>query len=331
MNWIKKFLQTVAGKETTDWTFIEDIGADDAADEPVTPDECYVELYVESFKLSHERKFLTTFDGVVYAFIETSRKGEKPAKLSAVTKPQEISQIGTAELNKIITVNKRLFKVIPWRGNPLDLELGLFSVNSGNVASNIADYVVRLSNTISPGLTGSIDPFLPLVSEGLDLLAGQSDDVELELAINTSLELNKSKKYALVQAPAKSVDKNNYSLSSEQGLLYKNEKVNDSYCVFSIRARADNPDWGAIESIRTSFANLKKAISGGEKSEADDALAGFRQQVLICPDLIYNDQLKLIKEAKNLVSLAFDSSITAGKLQVVDFEKLELDSLALYD
>lgn len=333
MGWIKNLVDTVKGRQATDWTFVEGIAVpgNPAARQPIVQDQCYVELYVDSLKLGRTRKFATTFNGVVYAFAQTARQGDVPSKLSAVTQPQEITNIGKTDLNNVITFRKRMFKVIPWRGDPLDLELGLFSVRTGNIASEIADYVVRLSNTIAPGITSTFDPLLPLVTEGLDMMAGQTDDVELELAVDTSLQLQVCKHYALIRIPRQEIDPSKLSVADGGRLLHDGRDVDASYCLFSIRPRRDNPEWGNIEDLRKRFDELKAAILSGRQNDAEEAMAGFRRAVIVCPDLIMEDKKRIITLAKEQMELAFaGGAIAATRGSLPPLAGMSLGDLPLY-
>lgn len=333
MGWISNVIDTIKGRQPTTWTFVEGIplAGSTIGTQPIEKDECYVELYVDSLKLGRARRFATTFNGVVYAFATTAREGDIPSKLSAVTKPQEITNVGDADLNNVITFNRRMFKVIPWRGGPLDLELGLFSVKTGNIASDIADYVVRLSNTISPGITSTFNPLVPLVTEGLDMMAGQTEEVELELAVDTSLQLHSGKHYALIRLPREKIDPAKLHVAEGGRLQHKGSDVEVSYCVFSIRPRRDNPEWGSIEDLRQRFDDLKDAILSGKQSDAEDAIAAFRRAVIVCPDLITEDKKALIQRANDQMMLAFAGGVisrTSGAQ--VHIKDMSLSDLELY-
>lgn len=331
MGWLGNFIEQIAGQKPSDWAFVDSLSApNDAAQ--VVPDESYIELYVDSIHLGRVRKFATTFDGIVYAFAETAREGTAPTKFSAVTKPTEITNIGQSSLNNVITFDKRLFKVIPWRGDPFQLQLGLFAVKTGNIAGKIADYVVRLSNTVSPGITAAVNPFLPLVTEGLDLIAGQKDDVELELAIDTSLKGAFAKRYAVIRKPSAEIIPSQLTVNQSGKLLYKGAALDASYCVFSVRSRRDNPDWGEIDSLRAAFEELKKAIIAGQTKPAEEAQAFFNRVVSVCPDLIDMDKARLKRKADEMMSSAF----SGGKISMdAQFSKgveaMSLSDLKLYD
>ncbi len=339
MGWIKNLIDTIDGKRPEDWAFVQGIPMQGSAitGKPIKPDECYIELYVDSLKLARARRFATTFNGVVYAFGSTARQGDTPSKFSAVTQPQEITNVGETDLNNVITFSKRMFKVVPWRGDPLDLELGLFSVKTGNIAADIADYVVRLSNTIAPGITTTFDPLLPLVTEGLNMMAGQTEEVELELAVDTSVQLTEGQHYALIRKERQQINVGDLSVTNDGRLLLSGNDIDASYCVFSIRPRSDNPDWGNIESLRARFQELTAAIDSGRQGDATDAMAAFRRSVAISPDLITTDKKAVINKANDLMEMAFgggaisrDAEGVATTTDGKAIKEMSLSDLAIY-
>ena len=79
---------------------------------------------------------------------------------------------------------------MPWRGDPFGVELGLFSVKSGSLLTPLVNYVTKVSDKAGITVLTKLDPLMPLITEGLDMIAGQIRDTEIELAIDTDLSLS---------------------------------------------------------------------------------------------------------------------------------------------
>jgi hypothetical protein len=335
MGWLSAAINKISGAQPVGWKFVQNVKdpGTGVGGLPIKPDECYIELYVDALRLGHTRKFVTTFDGVVYAFAKTARQGAPPAQFAAVTRPKDITGVGEAKLDNVVTFQKRMFKVIPWRGNPLELELGLFAVKTGNLASEIGSYVVRLSDALGLGLAPKLSPLLPLITEGLDLMAGQSANVELELAIDTAISPESSGYYALIRKPDKEITDANVTIGDGGKLLHGGVEIDASYCLFSIRARRDNPQWGEIESLQRAFEDFKREIIGGKSKQAEEALAGFNRQLVVAPDLIDADKVKLKAKAFQMLGEAFPGGPIAGTIKEREnkYGGIELTSLNLYD
>lgn len=335
MGWLSKIIAKVSGAQPVGWKFIENVKdpGNGVGGLPIKADDCYIELYVDALRLGHARKFVTTFDGVVYAFAQTAREGAPPAQFAAVTRPKDITGVGKAKLDNVVTFQKRMFKAIPWRGSPLQLELGLFAVKTGNLASDIGSYVMRLSDAVGLGFAAKVNPFLPLITEGLDLMAGQSADVELELAVDTAISPQSSGYYALIRKPDKEITDAYVTIGKGGKLLHQGIEIDASYCLFSIRARPDNPGWGEIEALRIAFEDFKREIIGGKSKQAEEALAGFNRQLVATPELIDSDKIKLKTKAHQMLVDAFPGGPISGtaKEREKKYADIELSSLDLYD
>jgi len=335
MGWIKNLLGKIGGAQPTDWTLIDGLAdpGTGIAGKPVTADETYIELYVESLRLEKARRFATTFHGLIYSFASVAREGTDRAELASVTKPQNLGTLGVNDLSRVITVSKRIMGAMPWRGNPLGLELGLFSVKSGNLLTPLVNYVAKISDLAGISVVTRLNPFLPLVFEGLDMIAGQTADSELELAIDTDMELTESRFCALIAQPKGSIPAASLKIDpQDRKLLLDGKPLQAAYCVFSIRASQRNPDWGEIQPLKDAYADFTRAIGAGKHKEAEDALAVFNRQVIITPDLISADKDRLKEKAKADLHDAFPGGGQSAPEGVRDrFAGRQLADLNLYD
>ncbi len=335
MGWLSNLINKIVGVAPTDWTLVEtlqDPGLE-IAGKAVVSDKCYVELYVESLRLAKARRFATTFHGVVYCFASLARTGSNRAELASVTKPKNLAAMNSDDLDRVITVSKRVMGAMPWRGDPLGLELGLFSVKSGNLLTPLVDYISKISGKAGISVVTQLDPFLPLITEGLDMIAGQTSDTEIELAIDTDMSLTESRLCALIAIPKGKINLADLAVDEkDRKLLHKGQALNAAYCVFSIRRNDRNPDWGEIPALQKAYADFNRAIISGKRKEAEEALAGFNRQLIICPDLISTDKNRLKAKAREDLIAAFpgggqSAEENAQKL----FEGRTLSDLNLYD
>lgn len=335
MGWLRNLIDKVAGVAPTDWTLLDNVAAPglNIAGKPVVPDECYIELYVESLRLEKARRFATTFHGVIYSFTSLARTGANRVERASVTKPQNLASLDANNLDRVITVSKRLMGAIPWRGNPMGLELGLFSVKSGNLLTPLVDYVSKISSKAGIAAVTKLDPFLPLITEGLDMIAGQTADTEIELAIDTDLSLVESRVCALIAKPKNAFDAATVTIDpQDRKLLQDGKPLDAAYCVFSIRTTDRNPDWGEITALRESYADFIRAIGSGRHKEAEEALAGFNRQVVVTPDLIAADKDRLKAKAKADLQDAFPGGGQAATPEIRQrYVTRTLTDLNLYD
>lgn len=316
MNWFGNVIEKVKGRSATTWTFVDNIPDPDLglAGKPIDPDNCYIEIFVESLRLKQARRFATSFHGVVYSFVRLAQDGMEDAELAAISKPDKLANLDPTNLDRVITVSNRITGALPWRGGTLGLEIGLFSVKQGNLISPVLDYVTRVSEAGGISFIGQVKPFLPLITAGMDLIAGQTEDAVIEVALDTDMHLTESRLCAIVAVPADSFDRTKLSLDpADRTLLLDGKPLQEAYCVFSIRRTDQKADFGAIPDIRTAWEALRTEIKGNDKKRAEAALADFTRTVIVNPDLIAPDAERLIQKAETQLKNAFRGAAPVNK------------------
>jgi hypothetical protein len=335
MGLVNKVIDALKGQVAYDLTFVPSIQGKDAGinglGEPVDADCCYLELYLESLRLEKARKFATTFNAVVYSFVSLSREGEARAQLAAVSKPEKLVALDKDSVGKVITISKQMMGATPFRGNPVSIELGLFSVKSGNLVSTILDYVTRISSTAGISYVGVVKPFLPLITEGMDLIAGQRQDTALEVGIETDLNVDHGCVLAIINRPKGLIDPKKLSLDYDHRLLLDGKILECGYAVFSLRPTKKKSDYGEIPQLRERYAEFISAINKGKQSEAKEALGAFRLAVIASADLIDSDQQGLIAKANQKFNTAFPSEIVVKTISRKALQSEKLSDIGLYE
>jgi hypothetical protein len=331
MNWLGKLLNGVAGARPIEFTFEPSIEAADipGIEETIEPDSCYIELYLESLRLEKARRFGTRFHGVVYSFVTLSREGEPRAELTAVSKPEKLAELDSQSIDRTITVSKQLMAATAFRGGPVSLELGLFSVKSGNLLTPILNYITKVSSAAGISYVGAIKPFVPLITEGMDLIAGQVQDTALEVGVDTDLTLTKSSAVAIIARPKGTV-KGKLSLDRDRRLLVDGKQVDFGYVAFSIRRSLTKPDYGEIPELKERYAAIQTALKANRQKDARDALTAFRLATVASPDLIPSDARKLVEKATAKVTEAFPPGGFAAVETARPGEE-SLSAIGLYD
>ncbi|WP_448140398.1 hypothetical protein [Sphingopyxis fribergensis] len=308
MGWLGDLLKGVVSKESVDMLLVRDVGGKPAGGPLLVDDECYVEFYVNSLRLRNVRKFATRFDGVVYSFITLPFEGDNKIRIPSVSKPANLEQLDPGGLAKVITVDKQMMGAVPWRGGPMLVELGLFSVKAENLVKGVLDFVTEIADTAGVSFVGRIAPFAPLIVKGMDLLAGQSKDVALEVGLDTALPIDAPGTHAIIAVSKKGnkVDPTKLSIDpADQKLLHNGQPLGEAYCVFSVRRTDQKADFGEIPILKERYAALMAAIRSGKADAAKEALSAFRLAAIASPDLITKDANRLIARAAQKVTDAF--------------------------
>ena len=267
---------------------------------------------MELLRLAQARKFATRFHAVAYSFVTLSREGEEPAQLAAISKPEQLAELDKGSLDRVITLSKRMMGATPFRGGPVSLQFGLFSVKSGNLMTAVLDYVARVSSTAGISYAAAIKPFLPLISEGMELIAGQREDTQLEVGVDTDLTLTSGCVAAIIDRPKRSIDASKLSLDRDHKLLLDGNALDCGYAVFSLRSTAEKSDFGTIPDLKDRHEAIRLAIKAGKAKDAWDALGAFRLAAIASPDLIASDASRLVAELTLKVKTAFPPGGTAS-------------------
>ncbi len=331
MTWLGDLWATFKGDKPKDRLLVRDlvILGELAIGQDIVEDECYLELFVESYRPEKARSFATTFNEVVYSSLTMSRLGDDDLQLTAVSKPKFLSALDPNAVD-VITVSRKMIGPVAWRGGGLHLELGLFSVKTGNILTPAIDLVTEISSVAGIGFAATAKPFIPLMTKGLDLIAGQIKDTALEVAIDTDLDPNKTIALAIIDAPKTSIDISKLTVDgTDRKLLLDGDPLQYGYCVFSLRKSDKKADFGQIPELKSKFAAFQRCLSENRKSNAADALTAFRLAAIASPDLITKDAKGLAAKAQETFDAAFPGGMVIKNL--VAPKPQELADIGLYD
>lgn len=297
MGFLTDLLKKIKSAPPTEYTVLRELTdpGTGIAGVDLKPGETYLEVFVESLRLEEGRRFATRFNGMIYSFISFARAGAANAQMASVTKPGKLAELDPQNLDRVITIENKLLGAVPWRGGTLGLELGLFSVKSGNLMSPILDYVTRVSEAGGISFVGKVKPFLPLITEGLDLIAGQKEDVAIEVALDADLTPGRSEYLAIIARERGQITPSEVTLDpTDRRLLEDGKPLEASYCVLSLRATSEKADYGEIPELAAAYATFRDALKSGIRTNADDAKQALRIAIYTTPDLIDSDKDRLV-------------------------------------
>ena len=296
----------------------------------IIANEHYIEVFVESVRIRKSRRFLTKFHGVIFSFISMARQGQESVTFAEVSKPSNLALLDEKSLNNILVISERIMGPTPYNGGTLELEAGLFSVKSGNLISPVLDYVTQVSDIAGVKHVAAVKPYLPLITGGMDLVAGQVKETSLLVGVDTSINLEKGGVFALIAPKNQNVDYQNLSLDKERRLLTNGKILHEDYIVFSIRSSRENPYFGEIPELKKAFEKIRAAIINNSPKQSFDALASFRLLAISSPDLIPSDAQRLVKLATDIVKEAFPPGGSASDTKN-HFGVKTLSEIGLYD
>ncbi|MEL7212961.1 MAG: hypothetical protein AAGK92_09890 [Pseudomonadota bacterium] len=299
------------------------------ADQPLPPDAVYVEVVLESLRLKKAQEFNTRCHGMIYGALSMSHDGAPASELAAIATPDQLADLNPRNLERVITLERQVLGPVPWHGGPLRLELGLFAVKSGPLLSPALDYVTGVSRQAGRSFLGGATPFLPLITEGLDLITGQTADVAIEIALDTELTLSRSEVMALVATERERIAPADLRLDpADRKLLCKGKPVEDAYCVLSIRRADQKADFGDIPELAAAYKQVRDALKTRRRTAAEEAKQALFVAIALSQDLIARDKVRLT----TLIEETYERTVAGGCLSTENTPALpeHLGALPLY-
>jgi hypothetical protein len=330
-SWIGNLLTEFKGEKPVDRLLVPDLVIPNAdyLGANIVPDECYLEIYVESLRVDKIRKWATTFNGVVYTAVGMSRLGQKDLALTAVSKPDSLKNLDS-NTARVVTVSRKVIGPVAWRGGSLHLELALLSVKTGNILTPVIDLITQISAAAGISFVGRAAPFIPLMTKGLDLIAGQAADTAIEVGLDTDLSPTHALAFAIIDAPKQALDTHKITVDeTDHKLLINGKPLEVGYCVFSIRCTTKKVDFGEIEDLRTKWDAFQSAKCSNKRDDAAEALTALRLALLSSPDLIRSDALWIVNRAQQ----DFDDAFPTGMIikHAVPPQPISFSDIGLYD
>jgi hypothetical protein len=313
MSWFSQIVDTIAGQRSVDFVFTPALMVGTKAPNPQTlpVDDCYIDLRVSSVRIPKSRKFTSNFYGVVHAFTTVVRERKVAAETAAVLAPKNLYNVDPAHANRAVMVDERVMGLMPWRGDVLKLELGLFSVKAADLVEPYVDFLGKLAGTTGVGCVSAVTPFVPLIKDGIQLLTGPKGGATLEVGISKNFD-GVTGTYALIGRDKADFDMSKLSVDpSDHKLLFNNQPLdNVAYLVFEIRMTDRQPGYGSIPELSDAFDAVANAA---KEADAREALVVLKRKLLWSPDLITTDATKLYQMIKDRVDRTYGAGLTADE------------------
>jgi hypothetical protein len=309
MEWFANLIEWVKGQRSIDFVVTGALPVGTAAVDtaPLDADACYVQLSIAAIRIPQSRRFASKIYGVVHAFTKLARDASADVEMANVSAPQELANIDPANAYKVVSVDKIVMGPVAWRGGNLDIQIGLFSVVSSDLAGPFIDLVTTLATTAGASFVTAAAPFVPVIKQGMEFLGGSKNSSTLEVGISRTLMNPSTGYFAILGIDKTKFDVTGLSVaSSDRRLQRGTQPIDDApYIVYQIFKTQQRPDFGNIPELAQGYQDLAKAVRSGIEIDARDSLKTFTRLVITSPDLIPSDAKRLRDKASALVDTAF--------------------------
>ncbi|BCM91935.1 hypothetical protein IAD21_03813 [Abditibacteriota bacterium] len=307
----------------------------------IQANEEYVTVNLKSFNLVHTRQGWSRYYGAIHSFISLSNPAVERSTVGRVISPNQLMSSDAAHADRIITVDQPLFGPAPYCGGNLELELGLFSVKTADLARPYLDLLQELSPVAKISFVSVALPFVEPLKKGVELITG-SGDTELQIGLDTK-RVPQTGWWLLMRAPKGSVDTaqlrvtpSDFRLIDQQGELYSDVP----YLIFSIEATTRREEYYEIPELKEAYNKLRKLVrdASTDPKIADEAklsLQYFIRLLKTSPDLVMADAQYIARKIQEWYGQVMDAGLDLNTRGILESDHLErhlpsLEEVPLY-
>jgi hypothetical protein len=313
-----------------DWVFgwLEPSQAPAAPSGELEPDTAYLSVFLKSARIVDVRRGLTSFYGAVHSHIRLAHKSGGQAEFNVVTTPSELRDVDARSIDRVIQVNQRLLGPVPYVGGDLEIELGLFSIASGNLVAPYLDLVQTLSEAAGVAYVSSALPFAGPILKAMRLLTSAGPDVTLEIGLATTVPTPRLGYCVAIRAPKSTVNLRKLRLDPDDFRLLTSEGplAEYPYVVLQVTAEPRRSDWFTIPELASAYRALQAQFREGRASGVQEALAVFHRAARTCNDLLDHQARQLIQKVDQIYAAEPEQVRGSGgrQRQLPDLHELEL-------
>lgn len=297
------------------WDWIPDDNIDDGVTiPPFQARQCYVVVRLAEMFLRDQRILWKKFYPMVHGFIR-----HKPREFSEVAGPNQLKELGTANLDRLVGLAYPLTEPIVYNGADLDLLVGLYAVPGQDAAKVLlgslgelsklagvsAEVALKVADVVKAGVEGLLQ------IDGNSLQLGARDTLKLS-APGIKGKLAKAGYLLSVNAPSDKVDYK--QLWVQKGRLFKGTNpvaaepfADYDYMLVEIEHRDTREDWRSLPAIQKHEDEFDAAITSGVKvddikSKLDSIWPKFTIDVRNSIDLTDPDKDRVIISVRDALN-----------------------------
>jgi hypothetical protein len=277
----------------------------------------YINIWIRGARIPDLRKGTRKFYGAVHSLVATlPAESITKAEVACVIAPRTFAKMDPSHLDRVISINYCAYGPIAHSGNPIEMDLALFSVKQADLAAPYLQMLQSLSGIAGVGVLQAALPLAGPIVNGLNAILG-SDDTVLETGISQMLgDPIRTGVYMVTAAPKETFDATNLVVDAADWTVSIAGKAfeDHAYIVFEVEAVAQKFDYYRIPSVAAQHVLVMDAIRNGNLQQAEAALVTFRRVAITCPELIPQDARGLVAKVEEQIKEAFGTVQTHAKL-----------------
>jgi hypothetical protein len=260
-------------------------------------DQAHYVLRLREMYVKYARILWRKYYPVLHSYTKMGKAEEH-----AVAGPGQLRELGDSNLDRIVNLNHRLCGPTPYRGEEVEVLVGLYSVPGQDALKALVKTVGDIASLGGIAL-GQVPQIAELVKSGVESIVGL-DTATLQLGIHDAFFKNNPLKpgvYVGVNAPANEVTfdqlwfKDGHLLKGRSPQVAKPYEDHD-YMVLAVESHQTRDDWRSLPPVveyEPKFHEIlaRNGPSPDEKRQQLGALWGsFQQAILAAPYLTEPDR-----------------------------------------
>ncbi len=316
MGWMSDIWKT----KSKDWTYTgipPEKTPENLAHAPIAGNSGYLHVFLKSMRITDVRIGTRRFYGTVHSFITLPVLDGRKAEFQVVTTPGHLKDLDVAHVDRIVNLNQRLLGPVPYRGGDLEIEIGLLSIKSVDLAAPFLDVLESMSKAAGVSYLQAALPFVGPIKDGINLLAGAGGDMNLEIGLSQDFPSPETGYFVVMRAEHDRVNPAQFRIDNKFQLVddANGQAIgNYPYLIFSVSVTPKRDDWFLIPDLAATHKDLRETIKSGQQTRVDEGFTVFKRAVLTSPDLLLQDAQRLVNQVEGEVKAVVSMAPTAAGL-----------------
>lgn len=301
MSLLRDLMKKLSGEKAADFEFLF---LPAAPEQELVADTHYVRLMLRAARIVDVRRWTTKYTPVVHGrfrFVER-RSGEQEV-LSVVAPNKVFETLDATHGERLIVLDQTLLGPLPYRGG-LEVDVGLFSLGSADLAQPYLDLLGDLSKAAGVAFMSQITPFLAPLRRGAALLFDQ-ERAQLEIGFSRGEASWQAGTYVAARVAKDTLKNGGYRLDPQDYRLLDGQgrPAAFPYFVLTLEALRERADYARIPDVRDGWEAVRSvAAEGRPAEEVRQRFAEFRRRVWLCADLLAADRKRIVEIFNNEIA-----------------------------
>jgi hypothetical protein len=285
----------------------------------VAPHSSYVTVALERMQIPYERKWFSSFHGVINSQISLIHEGTDKAVYQKVSPDAYLLNLKASQAQRVIVGRQALAGPVPYRGGPVELRIALISIKKEDLSAPYLKLLGEISEAAGVTFISAALPYVGFLKRGIELLTGTADKESLQIGLDECLEAFEVGTYAIVAAERSKYPRGSLKCNEDFSLTVDGIEIPEAYLVLSFSAEGARWDWHSIPELKQHHTNLTQAVKAGERDQAKAHQVSFNRAALLSPDLLPEDAKRIIGQVEGTVTEA----AAAGQKELTPLNKLD--------